>query len=193
MESLRASAARHLIKADDVEKRSGTETDAISPAAAERSDIASCCWKAQGSRGEQEMRATERLDEQELVQRCCRPLLGLSGHGTGKNIQCGGKQDQYLLRSRNLMRSTRIRARIIPRRFCVPRAPWWGKHLMRGRDFDSAPREIISRTRRCGPSRSSRGRGSVHGLAFLSRHESWRGTCADCGHSQTYCVEAGDW
>lgn len=31
VESLRASAARHLIKADDVEKRSGTETDPSVP------------------------------------------------------------------------------------------------------------------------------------------------------------------
>ena len=51
VENLRASAARHLVKADDVEKRSGGQRS-ISPAAVERSKVSDVAREKQGSHGE---------------------------------------------------------------------------------------------------------------------------------------------
>jgi hypothetical protein len=84
VENLRASAARHLVKADDVEKRRAGHRS-ISPAA-ERSNVSDVAAEKQGSHGEQ-MRAKERIDEQELLRRGRRPLLSASRHGTGENVR----------------------------------------------------------------------------------------------------------
>jgi hypothetical protein len=51
VENLRASAARHLVKAEDVEMRSGGHRS-ISPAAAERSKVSDVAGEKRGSHGE---------------------------------------------------------------------------------------------------------------------------------------------
>ena len=51
VENLRASAARHLVKADDVEKRRAGHRS-ISPAAVERSKVSDVAREKQGSHGE---------------------------------------------------------------------------------------------------------------------------------------------